>query len=74
MKSKGLGLLASLCLMTLTACTMMTGLRETEGHAFFCQVAEPISWSSKDTGITILQVKQHNAVGKELCGWRADGG
>jgi len=35
----------------------------------FCLVALPISWSTKDTDETIEQVKEHNAVGKRLCGW-----
>lgn len=35
----------------------------------FCLIAEPISWSTKDTDQTIQQVKEHNAVGKRLCHW-----
>jgi hypothetical protein len=34
-----------------------------------CQAFEPIRWSQKDTDGTLSQVKEHNAVGKELCGW-----
>jgi hypothetical protein len=35
----------------------------------FCLIAQPISWSTKDTDSTIEGVKEHNAVGKRLCGW-----
>lgn len=40
----------------------------------FCAVAKPIYWSSKDTDDTIAQAKEHNAVGKALCGWGASRG
>jgi hypothetical protein len=40
-----------------------------EKHALSCAVAKPIAWSARDTDETILQVKQHNAVGAALCGW-----
>lgn len=33
----------------------------------YCQVEQPISWSTKDTDQTISEVKQHNAVYKSLC-------
>lgn len=36
----------------------------------FCDGAEPIYWSSKDTLPTIAQVKEHNAVGAAECGWK----
>ena len=39
------------------------------GRAPFCSVAEPISYSSRDTVETIKLVREHNAVGIELCGW-----
>jgi hypothetical protein len=32
-------------------------------------VAHPILWSARDTGETIAQIKEHNAVGAALCGW-----
>jgi hypothetical protein len=41
--------------------------------ASFCEIAKPIAWSARDTDSTIEQVKEHNAVGAALCGWRADG-
>lgn len=37
--------------------------------ATFCGAARAIYWSSKDTSGTVVQVKEHNAVGKTLCGW-----
>jgi hypothetical protein len=33
-------------------------------------VFRPISWADADTESTIRQVKAHNAVGREVCGWR----
>lgn len=35
-----------------------------------CESFEPILWSKKDTVKTITQAKEHNAVGKALCGWK----
>ena len=35
----------------------------------FCDGAKPIYWGAKDTAKTIIQVKSHNAVGKDACGW-----
>jgi hypothetical protein len=35
----------------------------------FCDGAKPIYWSKKDTDKTIWQIKEHNAVGKQSCGW-----
>lgn len=32
----------------------------------FCDAAEPFYWNKKDTDKTILQAKQHNAVGVDL--------
>lgn len=37
--------------------------------ATFCQIAQPIYWSAKDTRRTKEQADAHNAVGKRLCGW-----
>lgn len=37
----------------------------------FCQIAEPQTWSAKDTRRTKEQVDRHNRVGKKLCGWGA---
>lgn len=59
--------------MTLAGCVTTTGSRgptsASTGAAPFCRAAEPIYWSAKDTDKTIAQVKEHNAVGKKLCGW-----
>ncbi len=41
------------------------------GPNTFCKIAEPITWSSRDTDETIGEVKSHNAVGKAICGWKA---
>ena len=56
----------------LSGCMTMTASVGTD--ASFCQVAKPIAWSSRDTDATIEQVKEHNAVGATLCGWRRDNG
>ena len=40
------------------------------GRAPFCSVAEPITYSRRDTVETVKQVREHNAVGNELCGWK----
>jgi hypothetical protein len=35
-----------------------------------CESFEPIRWSKKDTAKTVEQVKEHNAAGKAICGWK----
>lgn len=35
----------------------------------FCDVARAIDWEDGDTDATIVAIKEHNAIGKELCGW-----
>lgn len=55
--------------VTLTACVTTTASKGKTNTASFCQVAEPIYWSSKDTDETIKQVKEHNAVGVQICNW-----
>lgn len=65
-------LLSGLMLLPiLGGCATMTGsvAPTDDAHAGFCDVAEPIYWSVKDTDATIEAVKEHNAVGKKLCGW-----
>jgi len=59
-------LVTLLCAILLASCatTMVSG-----GKADFCAVAKAIYWSDKDTAETVAQVKEHNAVGKTLCGW-----
>ena len=62
--------------LTLTSCAALTGSGGTEppapvaGAAAFCEIARPITWSSRDTDETIAEVKSHNAAGRVLCGWR----
>jgi hypothetical protein len=60
-----LGLL-SVCAM-LVACQTKspTGSVGTD----FCKVGEPILYSRLDTDGTKKQVREHNAVGTELCKW-----
>lgn len=71
--SKGLRRLVSLSgsitLAILTAsCTTTTGL-SVQTDKVACQSFQPITWSAKDTVLTVAQVKEHNAAGKALCGW-----
>ena len=55
-------------LLALSACqTPSTGTAPGE----FCLVAQPISYSkSADSKATVEQIRSHNAVGVELCGWQ----
>lgn len=62
----------TLCVAILPAsCVTTTGSGETKalGHAAFCVVARPITWSGRDTLETVAQIKAHNAAGREICGW-----
>jgi hypothetical protein len=56
-------------LYTLTGCATTTGSNAPTSEVPFCTAAQSISWSKRDTDVTIVQIKEHNAVGKELCGW-----
>jgi hypothetical protein len=59
---------ALILLPTLTACAALTSTAGIKGHASFCDVAKPISFSRlNDTAETIAAVKEHNAVYDELC-------
>jgi hypothetical protein len=61
-----LALLLSACQQTnLSQTTALNAISK----APFCDVAEPFRWSGKDTRPTQEQAVEHNAVGKELCGW-----
>jgi hypothetical protein len=53
-----------------SSCATMTGSSvTTDATRVACQSFDPITWSAKDTAVTVAQVKEHNAVGKALCGW-----
>lgn len=39
-------------------------------HASFCQIARPITYSSRDTPPTLEEITEHNCVGHTLCGWQ----
>lgn len=52
----------------LAGCATMTAGEGTTGRAV-CRSFRPITWASADTDETLRQVKAHNAVGRELCGW-----
>lgn len=67
------GVLSSATLASCGTTTMDFAATSSSSHALgraaFCDVARPISWSRNDTDQTILQVKEHNAVGQALCAW-----
>ena len=52
-------------LLGLTAC-QTTG---SAGTRTACGSFRAIDWSKRDTLPTQKQVRAHNAVGKEICGW-----
>lgn len=56
-------------LATLGACATTTGSVAPIEPNTFCLLAQPIRWSQSDTDETIRQAKEHNAVGKRVCGW-----
>ena len=65
---------AMLCALTLlpilSGCVTTTGSAETNA-ASFCDLAKPIHWSrSGDTPETIIEAKEHNALGVKFCGWK----
>jgi len=50
----------------MTSCqTMVSSVNKQEKWS--CIAYQPITWSSKDTKETILQIKTHNAVWTALC-------
>lgn len=46
-----------------------SGIEGQANAATFCDVAEPIIWTAKDTRLTKKQADAHNRLGKRLCGW-----
>lgn len=56
----------------LTACATTTvSSAPTSPDRVACAVFQPIYWSGKDTQKSVEQIKEHNAVGKAVCGWGA---
>ena len=63
-------LFATMLSAILSGCVTTTGsVVPTDKVA--CGAFRPIYWSRKDTTETLVQVKEHNAAGKALCGWGA---
>ena len=58
--------LAMLSTLALTGCVTLTGTKETNQSV--CQVWKDVSWSSKDTTQTIIEVKVNNARREGYCG------
>lgn len=71
MHSPRRSLLAKLSALTLAVTPSMCQTTTGSGGSdlTFCGGALPIYWSSKDTPETVGQVKEHNAVGRDACGW-----
>lgn len=61
---------AILSLAILPGCTTMTS-SAVPTDKVACNVFAPVYWSKSDTDKTIAQVKEHNAAGKSICGWKA---
>lgn len=57
----------------LTACATTTTVSSapTSPDRVACAVFQPIYWSARDTQKSVEQIKEHNAVGKAVCGWGA---
>lgn len=51
----------------LTACATMTATGAIENAKAACLIFRPVSWAKADTGPTIAEIKEHNAVWKGLC-------
>jgi hypothetical protein len=60
---------AALSSVMLSACATMTASSASDAHALFRDGVRPVTWSEADTDSIIAQVKEHDAVGKVLCGW-----
>lgn len=66
-KQLRLGTLSVLLLLIQACCGSQTPIQGTN-HATFCQIGKVIKFSRlHDTGETIEQVKEHNAVYAKLC-------
>lgn len=66
MQTSKLTLLAGLLLVSLTVAGCSKTMASS-GTDLSCSAFGPISWSSKDTPITIREVKGHNAAWKGVC-------
>lgn len=75
--SRGALLRGMLLLTLIVMSTPLTGCQTTGSGAIkptaYCTVFKPIYWSKQDTVETAKQVREHNAVWKEICGGKADG-
>ena len=54
--------------LMLAACQTMIPSSVT--RASFCDLAEPVRYSRLDTELTKKQVRELNAIGVKLCGWK----
>lgn len=58
-------MLLTLSISLLTGCVTLTPTKETNGAV--CDVWKDVSWSSKDTTGTIIEVRQNNARREGWC-------
>lgn len=55
-------------LLVIPGCvTMGSADRRANPPVTFCSIAQPIFWSVTDDVRTVTEIKEHNAVFKELC-------
>ncbi len=62
----------ALLLPIISGCATMTASAvpdRADPRRLACGAFAPILWSADDTDQTIIQIKEHNAVGKQICGW-----
>lgn len=60
--------LTALATLTASCATMTPSVAVTTRTA--CGVFGPLGWSRKDTLLTVEGIKEHNAAGVEVCGWK----
>lgn len=70
MRTRPVTMFVALMLPLMIHGCMMTGSAAIPRGATFCEIARPIHWSREDTIPTVKAVKEHNAAGKKLCGWK----
>lgn len=56
-----------LLLPLMTACQTLTAANRGEGPRFYCGLADPITYSSKDTAQTKREVRAHNGEYNDVC-------
>jgi len=69
-----LALLLALAILLLAGCSNLTGGSETDWQKLSkvaaCGVFGPITYSKQDTDATRRQIREHDAAGAAVCGWK----